>query len=280
MKQIEVFVDSVYRNVGGNKKEIQELKTEMKNHLLEAVHELKAEGKTEREAIDIAIERFGGEREMRAIVGQLFKAQKTFAQWILYCAVTFLVLSLSIFSFLWQNAESDASELSDIATQISDELENKEVITQEMEAEIERLVESTDQISVVKIFNVTDLKIDATTGKGYENVFNYVKQAQPDYQYTREHLWAPEWLLPDFYPYGTGDDQWYVDMEHRSFGDFAALILLVGVAIYWTLFSIWTIINAYHNKRLNIGWVLAFIIFNVLGYLVYKLSQQITRNLN
>ncbi|MGE6686157.1 hypothetical protein ACQKEV_16330, partial [Paenisporosarcina sp. NPDC076907] len=58
--------------------------------------------------------------------------------------------------------------------------------------------------------------------------------------------------------------------------DFAALILLVGVAIYWTLFSIWAIINAYHNKRLNIGWVLAFIIFNVLGYLVYKLSQQIT----
>ena len=41
MKQIEAFVDSVYQNVGGNKKEIQELKAEMKGHLLEAVHELK-----------------------------------------------------------------------------------------------------------------------------------------------------------------------------------------------------------------------------------------------
>jgi cytochrome c-type biogenesis protein CcmH/NrfF len=59
MKQIEAFVDSVYQNVGGNEKEIQELKAEMKNHLLEAVDELKKEGKSEQEAIDIAIDRFG-----------------------------------------------------------------------------------------------------------------------------------------------------------------------------------------------------------------------------
>lgn len=36
-----------------------------------AVHELMTEGKSEQEAIDIAIERFGGEREMRAIVSCL-----------------------------------------------------------------------------------------------------------------------------------------------------------------------------------------------------------------
>ena len=93
MKQIEAFVDSVYQNVGGNKKEIKELKAEMKSHLLEAVHELKAEGKSEQEAINIAIERFGGEKEMRSVVGQLFKAQKTFAKWVLYVAVTFLFIS-------------------------------------------------------------------------------------------------------------------------------------------------------------------------------------------
>ena len=69
MKQIEDFVDSVYHGVGGNEKEIQELKAEMKGHLLEAVHELKKEGKSEQEAINIAIERFGGEKEMRSVVG-------------------------------------------------------------------------------------------------------------------------------------------------------------------------------------------------------------------
>ena len=52
MKQIDEFVNSVYQHVGGNKKEIQELKAEMKSHLLEAVHELKTEGKSEQEAIE------------------------------------------------------------------------------------------------------------------------------------------------------------------------------------------------------------------------------------
>ncbi|MDV7767608.1 permease prefix domain 1-containing protein, partial [Peribacillus sp. CSMR9] len=101
MKEIEAFVDSVYQNVGGNKKEIQELKDEMKGHLLEAVHELKLEGKSEQEAIEISIERFGGEKEMRSIVGQLFKAQKVFAKRVLHIALTFFVLTTVVCGVLW-----------------------------------------------------------------------------------------------------------------------------------------------------------------------------------
>jgi cytochrome c-type biogenesis protein CcmH/NrfF len=116
MKQIEAFVDSVYQNVGGNKKEIQELKAEMKSHLLEAVHELKTEGKSEQEAIEIAIERFGGEKEMRSVVGQLFKAQKTFAKWVLYVALTFLIISFigySSFIYLESTQQKEAYQFSE-----------------------------------------------------------------------------------------------------------------------------------------------------------------------
>ena len=35
------------------------------------------------------------------------------------------------------------------------------------------------------------------------------------------------------------------------------------------LFAIWAIINAYHHRRLNTGWVLAFALLNVVGYLIY-----------
>src|SRR5688572_30000178 len=93
MKQIESFVDEVYQNVGGNKKEIQELKTEMQSHLLEAVHELKSEGKSEQEAIDIAIERFGGKKEMLSVVGQLFNVQKAFAKRLLFVGIAILLLA-------------------------------------------------------------------------------------------------------------------------------------------------------------------------------------------
>ncbi|MDR7002035.1 permease prefix domain 1-containing protein [Neobacillus niacini] len=255
--------------MSGNKKELEELKAEMKNHLLEAVYELQSGGKTEQEAIQIAIERFGGENEIRSIVGQLFKAQKIFAKRVLYIALAFLLLSLSVFGFLYQKTESEMNELSIIATQINNILENKEVISPEMKQKIETLVKGTNHISSVKVFNVNNIK----QGEDYENIFNYVENAKPDYLYQRI-VWGPKWLGTDFYPYGNGDDHWYTEMEHRSFGMLETVVLFVGMAVYWTLFSIWAIINAYHQKRLNAGWTLMFIVFNVLGYFIYRLLEK------
>lgn len=265
MKQIEVYVDSVYHGVGGNEKEIQELKTEMKSHLMEAVHELKSEGKSEQEAIDIAIERFGGEKEMRLIVGQLFQAQKTFAKWVLFCSVAFLLIFLSIFGFVWQYEEQHSHELSVIATQVADELKGEEVVSSEMKKEIARLVESTDFISDVSIYSSKKIR---TEDDG--TIFYNTEIVKPDYQY-KKIVWSPEWLAHDFFPYGNGDKEWYVEMKYRSFDTFAGYVLLGGLAIYWTLFTIWATINAYHNRRLNVGWVLAFSFLIVIGYLFFVL---------
>lgn len=262
MKQIEAFVDSVYQKIGGNKKEIQELKAEMKSHLLEAVHELKTEGKSEQEAIDVAINRFGGEKEIRSVVGQLFKAQKTFANWILFSSIAFLVIASTIFgTFLWHGSEN-MHEQSHIATEILNILEGKDIVSQDIKKEVENLVQGTDHISKVQIYNVKDV----------EDVFSFVDYAKPNYEYSRA-LWVPKQLFVEVYPiYGNGYDEWYVNMETRSHDKLTFLVLFAGVSIYWTLFSIWAIINSYHQKRLNIGWTLAFILFNVLGYLIYFLA--------
>ncbi|MBY0099418.1 permease prefix domain 1-containing protein [Mesobacillus maritimus] len=269
MKQIEAFVDSVYQNVGGNKKEIQELKAEMKNHLLEAVHELKNEGKTEQEAIKIAIERFGGEQEMRSVVGQLFKAQKTFAKRVLYIAFTFLICSFIAWGVIWGNELKNANENSAIITNILSIVKNKEVISEDMKEEIEALVQDTDHISKVEIINAGE---GGVTWEDIDNYFDYVREAKPTYQYERE-LWSPEWLLVDYFTYGFGEDdnEWFVNIEHRNFDTLVPLSLYIGFAVYATLFTIWAIINAYHHRRLNTGWVIAFALFNVIGYLVYFL---------
>lgn len=267
MKQIETFVDSVYQDASGNSKEIQELKAEMKNHLLEAVHELKSEGKSEQEAIEIAIERFGGEKETRSVVGQLFKAQKVFAKWVLYLAIFCLVTTATVFGVIWSIEEQNSHENSITATKIFDLLEGKETISEDMEEEIKDYIQETDQISKVKIFNVRDVKRES---ESYSSIFEYVKNAKPNYQYQRA-VWSPEWLLVDFFPYGNGDSEWYVDMETRHIGSFMTLVLFVGVAVYSTLFTIWATINAYHHRRLNAGWILAFALLNVVGYLIYVL---------
>ncbi|MGA5690661.1 permease prefix domain 1-containing protein [Cytobacillus pseudoceanisediminis] len=263
MKQIDLFVNSVYQNVGGNKKEIQELKDEMKSHLLEAVHELKSEGKSEQEAIELAIERFGGEKEMRSVVGQLFKAQKTFAKWILYLAIAIILFTASAFGYIWSMEEENASENSIIATQISEILNDKTNITEGMKEEISSLIKGTDQISNLEIYKLSNVA-------NVNLVVDYVRDTKPDYRYEQK-VWNPKWLQADFFPYANWDKEWYVGMETRHIGDLMAIILFSGVAIYGTLFTIWATINAYHHRRLNAGWVIAFVFFNVIGYLIYVL---------
>lgn len=262
MKYIESYVDEVYQGVGGNKKEIEELKAEMKNHLIEAVLELKAEGMNEQEAIAIAIKRFGGEQEIRSIVGQLFKAQKTFATWVLYLAIAILLFSLSVFGFIWSSEEKNARENSEVATHIFNVLDDKSAITEEMKIKINSLVKDTDQISKVEIYNISNVANNNL-------VFDYVREAMPAYRYDKD-VWNPKWLQAKFYPYGNGDGkQWYVKMETRHIGSLMAIILFSGIAIYATLFTIWAIINAFHYRRLHMGWILVFALFNVVGYLIF-----------
>ncbi|AND41424.1 permease prefix domain 1-containing protein [Cytobacillus oceanisediminis] len=263
MKQIEAYVEEVYHNVGGNKKEIEELKAEMKSHLIEAVHELKSEGKSEQEAISIAIKRFGGEQEIRSIVGQLFKAQKTFAKWVLYLSMAIILFTLSAFGFIWANEEENAHENSILATQISEILNDRSNITEEMKKEISSLIKGTDQISKVEIYSVSNVD-------NVNLVFDYVRDTKPDYRYEQK-VWNPKWLQADFFPYANWDNQWYIGMETRHAGSLMAIILFSGIAIYATLFTIWATINAYHHRRLNIGWILTFALLNIVGYLIYVL---------
>jgi hypothetical protein len=265
MKKIDDFVDSIYQYVGGDKEEIQELKKEMKNHLLEAVSDLKSEGETEDEAIKIAIERFGEEQEMRSTISQIFKAQKVFTKWILYVAIVILLLSVSSFGYFLHKSVADDRQQSDIATQITLILKNKTVISQDMRYQIKLLADSTNYIKDVRIYNVRGINNNNTN-----EYFRYVNNAKPDYQYTRG-IWTPEFLY-HIYPYGNGDNQWYVQIDSKGLSGFVYMVLVGGVAIYWTLFSIWAIIIAYQRKRINVGWVLVFILFNILGYLIYLLS--------
>ncbi|MGE7835090.1 hypothetical protein [Viridibacillus arvi] len=180
---------------------------------------------------------------------------------VLYTSIAFLVIASAIFGILIWNGNENMNEQSEIATKILDTLEDKDIVSQNIKKEVETLIQGTDHISKVQIYNVKDI----------ENVFSYLDYAKPDYEYSR-NLWVPKQLYVKTVPiYGNGDDEWFVNMETRSYENLAILVLFAGVAIYWALFSIWAIINAYHHKRLNSGWIIAFALSNVMGYLVYLL---------
>jgi cytochrome c-type biogenesis protein CcmH/NrfF len=260
MKQVDAYVDSVYHQVGGHNKEIEELKTEMKSHLLEAVYDLKLEGKTEQEAIEIAIERFGGEKEMRVIVGQLFQAQKLFAKWVLYTSVIFFLLTFIIFFSFSLNHQLNMNERNSIHTKISKLLGDSDVVSHEVQEEIKTLVKESGQISKVQIYNI----------KNIDDVFGYIEYSKPNFEY-KQNIWVPKTRFIDLWRDGQGDSNWFIFFTYRSFDNLGTLALLVGIAAFYPLFSIWAIINAYHQKRLNAAWIIIFIIFNVIGYLLYYL---------
>ncbi|WP_169082663.1 permease prefix domain 1-containing protein [Paenibacillus sp. PL91] len=262
MGQIELFVDSVYKNAGGNKKEIQELKAEMKNHLLEAVHELKIEGKSEQDAIAIAIERFGGEKEMRVVVGQLFKAQKIFAKRVLYIAFAFLLISLVASGVIWKVETDNRAENAAISRSLYDVLDKQAVISEQTDKTIKAIVRDAKQITNVQIYKTSEVK--TVTAEGSVSYFNH--QAEPIYRYVREM--RPSSVMDFYY---AQSDKWFIHLESKNLATLVGYLLTAGIAIYAVLFTIWATINAYHHQRLNAGWIIGFALFNVLGYLAYFL---------
>lgn len=261
MKKIEAFVDSVYQNVGGNKKEIQELKAEMKSHLLEAVHELKTEGKSEQEAIEIAIERFGGEKEMRSVVGQLFKAQKTFAKWVLYTAIAFLLISTLIFGIVMPIEKSKLDQSNKVASQILNSLGDNKRIPTQLETDIQEIVQGSGRITGISIYDHE--KLFSSTNKDFEPIYSFREEGL-------FNVWNNIGFLT-YNAYGESNNTWHVSIESKSYEGTAIILLLVGIVVYWTLFTIWATINAYHHKRLNVGWVVVFALLNILGYFAYRL---------
>lgn len=263
MQQINSFVNSVYRNINGSKQEINELKEEMKSHLIEAVYELQSEGKTEEQAINIAIKRFGERDELQEALSKVFQTQKTFAKWLLSLGVIILVIGSVLFGLIWAYSENISHENSYISTEIREIIDDKDSITDELQVQIEEILTQVPHITEVNIYNMRD----SDTNIDYWDV---VENSEAIYHYQKS-LSLPKWLLADYLTAGNGDDYWCVTYKYLSLNDFTLIVLFVSLAIYATLFTIWAVINAYHHKRLTISWVILFALFNVVGYYIYCL---------
>ena len=74
IKRIDRYLNKVYKR--GNTKKIRDLKYEMKQHLLELVEELKSEGYSESEAIELALHRFGDKNSLKKDLTYFFKYPK------------------------------------------------------------------------------------------------------------------------------------------------------------------------------------------------------------
>jgi hypothetical protein len=68
------------------------MKEEMRTHLIETVEDLKLEGKSEQEAIEIALNRFGDEKQITKGLFSLFKEQGTIVKKLFRCSIVLLIV--------------------------------------------------------------------------------------------------------------------------------------------------------------------------------------------
>ncbi|ANU11481.1 hypothetical protein A1A1_14339 [Planococcus antarcticus DSM 14505] len=226
-RKIDEYVDQVYRHAKGNDQEIQELKLEMKNHLLETVQELQVEGKTEEQAVQIAKERFGEVTELRNLVNQLFERQKNFGKRILSIGIGLLLVTVIAAVFIIINGNNQTSEQADIAYSISAIAGDSATLAEVDEQEIKTLLDQANYIKKARIYPETS-------------------SAEPFYTSTRETSF-PTSLFSTEYSYGT--DENFVVLEITDTRIIGLLLLAIGLTGFIILFSIWFTINRYHAKR-------------------------------
>lgn len=97
MREIDNYIDSLYKNIDGISKENKEIKETMRTHLIESVEELKLEGFSEKESIKIALERFGEINEIRV---ELKTVVERGVKPLLYTVGISLIILIAFFTHL------------------------------------------------------------------------------------------------------------------------------------------------------------------------------------
>jgi cell division protein FtsL len=261
LKRTDEYVDFIYRRTIGNQKDIEELKAEMKAHLLESVEELKAEGYSETQAIKIAIERFGGENIETSVIGELFNTQKVFAKRVLYTGITLLIMSclLSIFIVHMNNQilQNDAS----IHFEVESLLSNRDTLSHDEKQQIDVLL---DETKLTKSYEYYYLVNDYEVSGADVQLENYTSV----YRFEREKSNDNWFFMGDGQVRSVYGDT-FIMYEVSNFSSLSTVVLITGVFLFWSMSSIWGIITAYHHRKLNATWVIIIILFNVFGYLFF-----------
>ncbi|HHD2770146.1 TPA: permease prefix domain 1-containing protein, partial [Clostridium perfringens] len=97
MREIDSYINSLYKNFDKNSKENLEIKEVMRTHLIETVEDLKSNGYDEKESIKIALERFGEVSEIRE---ELETVVEKGIRPLIYTVVTSLIILSAFFIYL------------------------------------------------------------------------------------------------------------------------------------------------------------------------------------
>ncbi|WP_051556687.1 permease prefix domain 1-containing protein [Alkalihalobacterium bogoriense] len=234
MKQIDKYVNSIYKDVAGDEQEIEDLKQEMRSHLVEAVEELKAKGKTEEEAIRIAIENFGGKNQIVKGLSEFFKVQKKFTNYVLAFTLIFFVFGIITLVFSWLEVEQFykkgeqyvivETEKNAIFNDVFDVLDTTNKISDVEEEQLMDIFNKyPNQLNLLAVFPTEDLK--GWLEKNEVLIGTPMTHFPIEYKYAatvignNKIIENKEQIMPSDYDLGTvimAKGQWIVQYEYKT----------------------------------------------------------------
>lgn len=267
MNRIENYIAKLSRHVSLEPKELEEFKHEIRSHLTDTVKALQQEGYSEEESMSIALKRFGEEEQLNTELRKLYRFQKGFKKSMLIASCLMLVLSavciLNAMSHNARNSDEFDNMLHGYHNLLAGKVTDSSITQEEMEAYFK------DNKRIVQAVSLLQMK-----------------DSQPTDTYT--YPASMENYDPSavsYVPFKVENDKHEVIREFRVVLDRSALFsplphilttsAMVCFALYWILFGLWNVMNAYRLGRLNIFWVILFFTLNIAAFLLFRMVGRI-----
>ena len=271
MDRIDKYLNSIYRDVSDSSRDTEDLKQEMKSHLMETVNELQENGITENESIRIAIERFGEEFQIRNELNQVVRFQKLFAQKTLISSLFLLAVSVILLITSFFVHQGYLKRYNAMDSQLK--LVERKLVTEGISGADTFLKElfKNEQNNQLTYVAIKELPKDFDITKS-----NDVFPGEIKYSYPQE-------IKKEYYNNGFGHEvvvnniRYFLETGVKTSSNINSSSLYTGLAILvfvacWVLWIIWSIINVYRYGKLNTNWCILLVLTGIIGYFIFSLS--------
>lgn len=247
MREVDIYVNKLYKRADPKHPQTRELKEETRIHLNDSVKELMRDGFTRNQAFSIAVERYGGFEQAEKLISLMQIRQRTFANWLLKIGIFSIVVASCIFLFLLYIGNFHDIHFAELGYKAG---ENS-------------ILKSREEINYMFLEEPYIIKAKVE-----------LRESNPqdvDFIFEGNKLWIPSLFIREMY-YGT--DQSFVSLEVVDVRKIGFFQLAISLTIYYVLFTIWGLIQVYHAGRLKLIWIISLLALNVFGYLLFLLKNK------
>jgi hypothetical protein len=270
MNGIDKYLNSIYRGASGSSKETEDLKQEMRNHLIQTVKELQENGVTEEESVRIAIERFGEVFQIRNELNHVLRFQKLFAQKTRMSSLILLAVSviLLVTSFILNQGYAKRyknmdSEIKLVETKlVNGGIANVDVYLKEIFKD-----DKNNQLTYVAIKELTQNFDSSKNNEVFPGEIKYTYPEKIKNEYYRNRFGSYVTVNNTKYLLETGVK---TSANTNNSSVYLGLAILVFM-ICWVLWIVWSIINVYRYGRLNTKWCILLILTGIIGYFIFSI---------